>query len=194
MWVLIVLSIISVTIMIERALFFWGRRPDISVIIDKVLNFLKKGDFEGARKYLKPLKGVAPSIALSALNEASHGIKAVDEAAQGARIKERLQLEKNLAFLGTVGSNAPFIGLLGTVIGIIQAFNELSLNTSGGASTVMSGISEALVATAIGLLVAIPAVVAFNVFQRRIKILLGDADSLMHIVLSGLNAAEKTKK
>jgi biopolymer transport protein ExbB/TolQ len=110
----------------------------------------------------------------------------VDEAAAGALIQERLRLERNLAFLGTVGNNAPFVGLFGTVIGIILAFHELSLNTQGGASTVMAGISEALVATAIGLFVAIPAVAAFNIFQRRIKAILGDADAVVHVILSGL--------
>jgi biopolymer transport protein ExbB len=91
--------------------------------------------------------------------------------------------------LGTLGSNAPFVGLLGTVIGIVQAFEQLQLsgaaNGSGGAMNgVMGAIAEALVATAIGLVVAIPAVAAFNAFQRRIKTILGNAEALRHIVLS----------
>ena len=102
-------------------------------------------------------------------------------------------MERNLAFLGTVGNNAPFVGLFGTVIGIIVAFNELSLNTQGGASTVMGGISEALVATAIGLLVAIPAVAAFNTFQRRIKVIVGDSNSVTHTILAGLKGETEKK-
>ena len=194
MWILIILSLISVTIMIERILFFMGQRPKINIIIDKVKKSMSgKNSFKDTIEILSGIKGVAPSIALAALNEAKNGIAAVEEAAASARIREKMKLDRNLAFLGTVGNNAPFIGLFGTVIGVIQAFHELSLNSTGGASTVMSGISEALVATAIGLLVALPAVVAYNTFSRKIKSILGDSDALLHTVLSGINAQEHKK-
>jgi len=95
----------------------------------------------------------------------------VDRLTRSYLTERRTELEKGLTLLATVGSNAPFIGLFGTVLGIIQAFGELS-SKQGGTASVMASISEALVATAIGLLVAIPAVIAFNTFQRRIKELL----------------------
>jgi len=100
----------------------------------------------------------------------------------------RLRLEQRLSFLGTLGNNAPFVGLLGTVIGIVQAFQQLESAGLGGpaSSDIMGAIAEALVATAIGLAVAIPAVVAFNYFQRRIKTTLGNAEVLEHILLSHL--------
>jgi biopolymer transport protein ExbB len=194
MWILIILSVISVTIIVERAIFFVGKRPDIGELIDRVKGFLNKKDFSGARKFLSGVKGISPAIAAAALEEAENGASSVSEAADSARIREKLKLEKNLAYLGTVGNNAPFVGLLGTVIGIIKAFHDLSENTAGGASTVMSGISEALVATAIGLLVAIPAVVAFNTFNRRIKKLLGDADAVVHSILSSLEVKSSRKE
>jgi biopolymer transport protein ExbB len=194
MWVLVALSLISITIMIERAIYFIGQRPDISGLIESLPEMLARGDVSSAENKLKNIKGVAAEVSRAALKEARRGPKAADEAATGALIRERLRMERNLAFLGTVGNNAPFIGLFGTVLGIIQAFHNLSLNTQGGASMVMAGISEALVATAIGLLVAIPAVVAFNIFQRRIKTLLGDADSLIHAILAGLNGGDKDSK
>ncbi|MCA9542057.1 MAG: MotA/TolQ/ExbB proton channel family protein [Myxococcales bacterium] len=81
----------------------------------------------------------------------------------------RVHLERNLTFLASVGSNAPFIGLFGTVLGIIRAFHDLSGDLSGGANVVMSGISEALVATAVGIFVAIPALAAYNGFQRKVE-------------------------
>jgi biopolymer transport protein ExbB len=93
-------------------------------------------------------------------------------------------MERGLTVLATLGSNAPFIGLFGTVLGIISAFAALGGTTQGGANSVMSGISEALVATAIGLLVAIPAVVAYNVFSRRIRVLLQECESLKDYYLS----------
>jgi biopolymer transport protein ExbB len=186
MWVLIVLSLISISIMVERLIYFIGQRTDVQTFGRELAENLRKKDYKGAVALAEKRKGVAAEVAKIAVQEAKHGPEALDEAAQGAIITERMRLEKNLAFLGTVGNNAPFIGLFGTVIGIIQAFHDLSLNTQGGASTVMSGISEALVATAIGLLVAIPAVAAFNIFQRRIKTLVGDANALTHMLLAGL--------
>ena len=186
MWVLVVLSLLSISIMIERLIYFFGQRVDVRTLITELTKTLRDKDYAAARELFSQKKGVAASVVCAALEEAERGPDAADEAAQSAIIQERARLEKNLAFLGTVGSNAPFIGLFGTVIGIIQAFHDLSLNAQGGVSTVMAGISEALVATAIGLLVAIPAVVAFNIFQRRIKTLLGDAYALNHVLLAGL--------
>lgn len=186
MWVLVVLSLISVTIMVERVVYYFGQRPDVSKLMEELLRLLRNGDLTGARKQVAEMKGVAAAVARAALSEADRGPAAADEAAASALIQERMRLERNLAFLGTVGNNAPFVGLFGTVIGIILAFHDLSLNTQGGASTVMAGISEALVATAIGLLVAIPAVAAFNIFQRRMKAIIGDADAVVHAILSGL--------
>ena len=194
MWLLVALSLVSIAIMIERAIYFFGQRPDVSGLSEELKKLLSVGDIDGARGKLEHLRGVAPGVATEALSQADMGVEAVDEAAASAMVRQKLRLEKNLAFLGTVGNNAPFVGLFGTVIGIIRAFNDLSLNSTGGASTVMAGISEALVATAVGLMVAIPAVAAFNIFQRRIKALLGDADSLVHSLLSGLQAAEHNRK
>lgn len=186
MWVLVILSLFSIAIMVERLIYYFGQRVDVRSLSADLTKALRDENFAAARELFSKKKGVAAAVVCAALEEAERGPDAADEAAQSAVIQEKMRLERNLAFLGTVGSNAPFIGLFGTVIGIIQAFHDLSLNTQGGASTVMSGISEALVATAIGLLVAIPAVVAFNIFQRRIKTLLGDADALNHVLLAGL--------
>ena len=101
-----------------------------------------------------------------------------------AKSRLRIDLERNLGVLGTLGNNAPFIGLFGTVLGIIKAFADLSRNQAGGAGAVMSGISEALVATAVGLMVAIPAVIAFNYFQGRVRKALARVDAMAHLVLS----------
>jgi biopolymer transport protein ExbB len=103
-----------------------------------------------------------------------------------AKSRLRLDMERNLGVLGTLGNNAPFIGLFGTVLGIIKAFADLSRNQAGGAGAVMSGISEALVATAVGLMVAIPAVIAFNFFQGRVRKTLGRVDAMAHLVLAGM--------
>jgi biopolymer transport protein ExbB len=108
---------------------------------------------------------------------------------QSVKARMRPALDANLSILATIGSNAPFVGLLGTVLGIINAAHEL---TAGGAQNnphaVMSGVFEALVATAVGLFVAIPAVVAYNLFQRRVRKRLAQVDSLAHLILSSASA------
>ena len=112
-------------------------------------------------------------------------------AIEGVKTRERLRLERRLPFLATLGSNGPFVGLFGTVLGIIKAFHDLAATagTAGaGASTVMAGISEALVATAIGLLVAIPAVVAFNYFSRRVRVRMAEVDWMAHLAAEDVQA------
>jgi biopolymer transport protein ExbB len=128
------------------------------------------------------------AVVAAGLRSLARGPEAAEEAMASATALQRMRLERRLAFLGTLGNNAPFVGLLGTVIGIVQAFDSLqSSGASGSANTaVMGAIAEALVATAIGLAVAIPAVAAFNYFNRRIKSTLGNAEALRHIVLSYL--------
>jgi biopolymer transport protein ExbB/TolQ len=106
----------------------------------------------------------------------------------GATQLAKLRMEKRLAFLGTLGSNAPFIGLLGTVIGIIRAFHELNSAAGKVTSGLMAEVGEALVATAIGILVALPAITFYNAFQRIIKARLARAQAFGHEVLAHLKA------
>jgi biopolymer transport protein ExbB len=118
--------------------------------------------------------------------EEGRGPHAAAERMAGEAQLARLGMERNLAFLGTVGNNAPFVGLLGTVIGVIRAFHELENSAGQVTRGLMAQIGEALVATAIGILVALPAVAAFNLFQRvsRTRLARGDAlakDLLAHL-------------
>ena len=103
---------------------------------------------------------------------------------------EKPKLEKNLNFLATVGSNAPFVGLLGTVLGIMKAFSDLAQSSGGGNDAVMAGIAHALVATAVGLFVAIPAVIGYNYFQKLVRQSLQSIDVARELCL----AYAKTKK
>src|SRR5215510_3683701 len=183
LWLLVGLSVISVAIMIERALYLSARKlPD--GILGELKKLLFDGNVEGAKKLLTGRGGIEALVAREGLEQLPRGAAAMAEAMTGARTRERLHLERNLAILGTLGNNAPFIGLFGTVLGIIKAFHDLSQNQGGGATVVMAGISEALVATAIGLLVAIPAVMAFNYFQRRVRARLARADEVAHLILA----------
>jgi biopolymer transport protein ExbB len=107
---------------------------------------------------------------------------------------EKPHLERFLGFLATVGSNAPYIGLFGTVLGIMKAFQDMSKAGDGGSQAVMAGISGALIATAAGLMVAIPAVLAYNIFQKQVKLILSSVGTCRELVLlvgdSSVPAAE----
>jgi biopolymer transport protein ExbB len=153
--------------MIERGAFFLGRRlPDREALAAWLLG----GSLAKARAAVAERDGIEAEVVRAALEQADHGADSVAKVVDAAIKKSRLEYESRLAFLATLGNNAPFIGLFGTVLGIIRAFADLAKNPSAaGASSVMAGISEALIATAVGLLVALPAVVAYNIFQRALR-------------------------
>lgn len=97
---------------------------------------------------------------------------------------EQPKLERSLTFLATVGSNAPYIGLFGTVLGIMKSFHDLAHASSAGQQTVMAGISAALIATAAGLLVAIPSILAYNYFQKQVKAILSGIESFKEAAIA----------
>jgi biopolymer transport protein ExbB len=209
MWLLIVLSVLSVALMLERAVLYRKIEDDLDKLAEEVRDLLRARDIEGAKARLARSPSPAAMVALAGINEADRGAASAEEAMAGATARARLMLERNLAFLATVGNNAPFVGLFGTVIGIIQAFDALKAQqtaaaaaaAAGGATAqaaagidatgrVMGTIAEALVATAIGLLVAIPAVAAFNYFSRKVKSILSSGDTIAHVVLAHLKAKD----
>lgn len=118
----------------------------------------------------------------------SHDPQQIDRSVKSLLALQRTQLEGNLTVLATLGSNAPFIGLFGTVLGIVQAFGALG-NQAGNSASVMTGISEALVATAVGLFVAIPAVMAFNYFSRKLRVLVVNCEALRDLYVARLKRA-----
>jgi biopolymer transport protein ExbB len=186
LWLLIGLSLLSVTIMVERAIFLAAARADFETLAKELLSFLRDGDAAGARRALAGDRAPESQIASAGLEQYARGSEAMSEAMASVKSRLRLGMERNLGVLGTLGNNAPFIGLFGTVLGIIKAFADLAHNQTGGAAAVMSGISEALVATAVGLMVAIPAVIAFNYFQGKIRASLGRVDAMAHLILSAV--------
>ena len=194
LWLLIFLSILSVAVMVERAIALSGRLTDFEGVGDKLHDALAAGDVKAARAILGSGGSPEARVALVGLDELPRGSSAAVEAMASARARERLMLEKHLGILGTLGNNAPFIGLFGTVLGIIKAFADLANNQGGGAAVVMAGIADALVATAVGLLVALPAVVAFNIFQGRIRRTMGRVDALAHLVLTGASGESNNPK
>ena len=184
LWVLIALSVLSVAVMVERAIVFAGSGGDLEPLGRDLVARLLAGDRAGAQRALEGWRAPAAVVAAAGIAELDRGADAASETMAGAKAHLRVELERHLGILGTLGNNAPFIGLFGTVLGIIRAFSDLSRNQASGAGAVMSGISEALVATAVGLMVAIPAVIAFNIFQGKVRKAMAEVDAMAHRVLS----------
>jgi len=186
MWLLVLLSIIALAIVLERAYYLLSSRDDMRALRADLLKRLQKGDTDGARKRLARSKSFEARIVHAGLEATDDGAASAEERMAGESSLAKLQMERNLAFLGTVGNNAPFVGLLGTVIGVIRAFHALDDSQGQVTSGLMSEVGEALVATAIGILVALPAVATFNLFQRIVKGRLARADALGREVLAYL--------
>ena len=190
LWVLIFASILSVTVMIERLIYFIRNRTPVERFIEAFTERLGRDDINGAAALADMTKGAEARIAKVALAHFNEGDQVVEEMMASRKVAERLRFERYLMILGTMGNNAPFFGLFGTVLGIIKAFHDLAGGELGaGASVVMAGISEALVATAVGLMVAIPAVVAFNYFSRRVKVRMAEVDWMAELASSQVRAS-----
>jgi biopolymer transport protein ExbB len=186
MWLLLSLSFICIVIVFERIYLFLSTQVDVTSVARRLSKLLSEGKLSEAQKLVHSGKAMEERVLADALSMYQQGPDAVEEIAQASMIRERQRYERALNYLGTVGSNAPFVGLLGTVIGVILAFAELGRNPKGGLEVVGPGISEALVATAVGLLVAIPAVISFNWFKSLLKKRVGNADFLCRIVAAQL--------
>jgi biopolymer transport protein ExbB len=186
LWLLVALSIAALAVVIERAVLFMSSRDDTARLRGELRRLLRDNDLELARKRLQESQSFEARIAAAGLD--AEGVASAEERMRGESELCKLSMEKNLALLGTLGNNAPFVGLLGTVIGIVRSFHELQSSSGQVSAGLMAEIGEALVATAIGLLVALPAVAAFNLFQRLIRARMGRATALAHEILAFMKA------
>ncbi len=196
MWLLVIVSVVSIAIILERGVHFLRSRDEsLFAPADRggLLGLLHRGRLAEARERLRRSRASEASVVYAALAVDHDSNEAAEQRMAAESELTRLRMEKRLAFLGTVGNNAPFVGLLGTVIGVIGAFHELDASQGRVTAGLMSEIGEALVATAIGLLVALPAVLFFNLFQRTIRARLGRAEALARQALAsrlGVDPAE----
>ncbi|MSP91641.1 MAG: MotA/TolQ/ExbB proton channel family protein [Myxococcales bacterium] len=189
LYLLIILSVLSVAVIIERAVFLWRNRVPVAALQPRLLAALDQGT-QAALAVLAGHQGMAARVVHAGVSEMHRGPAAVGEIMAAVIATERKRYDRFLNFLGTLGANAPFIGLLGTVIGIMGAFADLKVQVdtvgSSRSAMIMGSISEALVATAVGLFVAIPAVVAYNQFRTRVKRAESDTEALSSILLAHL--------
>jgi biopolymer transport protein ExbB len=190
MWLMIGLAVVLSAIVAERALLYRRTRINAPGVGRALIDFLEQGQVEDARHLLSRGRGMEERVISDGLSAWHRGRHAVELIMKSSLERERQRFERSLGFIGTLGNNAPFIGLFGTVIGIVVSFQDLAANPKGGMAVVGPGIAEALVATAVGLLVAIPAVVAFNSFRGVVDRRVGNVEFLSGIVLAQLPAEE----
>jgi biopolymer transport protein ExbB len=183
LWLLIGLSLAAVTVMAERLWFFIQEKKPAERLAAAMKALRDKGA-DDALKLLKGQRSIEVAVVRACLERIGDGAGTVDEVRAAVVEQERQRYEKRLAFLGTLGNNAPFIGLFGTVLGIIRAFHDLAGSSLQGTQAVMTGIAEALVATGVGLLVALPAVATYNAFMRHVETAAASAEASAHEVLA----------
>ena len=188
LWLLIGLSFAAVAVMIERLWFFVQERPPRARIGGGARRAARLAGPDAALRKLSGAPSMQVAVARACLERAGDGAAAVDELRAALIETERSRYEKRLAFLGTLGNNAPFVGLFGTVLGIIRSFHDLSGGSMQNTQAVMAGIAEALVATGIGLVVALPAVDSYNAFVRHVEASVSGAEALAHEILAHLRA------
>lgn len=167
--ILMFLSVLSITFALERWWYFRGATAKGDDILGSVRKQLEGGKPGGAAAWCQKHPSAVAQVIGYGLAHAGRSRKDLEELLSSKLKEERLKLERYLAVLGTLGTISPFIGLFGTVVGIIKAFRDLAASGTGGPSVVAQGIAEALVATAAGLVVAIPAAILYNYFMGRLK-------------------------
>jgi biopolymer transport protein ExbB/TolQ len=190
-WVLLGLSLLSVAVMVERWFFYRRRKLDFEAVKAEFSKALEKGDFDAAAKLLAKYDCLETNVTLAGLRGYEKGPESVEDLIAGAMSRGKVEYERRLSILATLASNSPYIGLFGTVLGIVRSFKEMSKDIANASAGVMAGIAEALVATAVGLLVAIPAVVAYNVFKGMVKDSVTNAESLTRVLMAELKSAGK---
>jgi biopolymer transport protein ExbB len=163
MWPLLTFSVLSWAVILERIYTYLTLRPKLADLATSLVHSLRTGDLNAARQICLSKKPNISEVFVNAL-EIQRPRELAERMTERSRIRLMTQLKRNLWILGTIGSASPFVGLLGTVVGIVRAFHDMAEKGAGGFSVVAGGISEALIATAAGLIVAIIALITYNIF------------------------------
>ena len=194
-FVLLAFSIIALAVIIERAIIFSrNTNKNAKKSLKNIMSKMREHDVESAIHMEETHSNIYEDFAKFSLNFFNKKHDGLPDLMQGKILEEKLNLEKRLSILNTLGNNAPFIGLLGTVLGVIKAFHGLGTLGATGADVVMRSISKALLATAGGLFIAIPVVMSNNYFTRKVKIIIQNLEILSREFIAGYTHKHKQKR
>lgn len=192
MIILLGCSILSIGIIIERCIYYRKRsRVKRQEFMVKIIKEIEKANFDKALEISHKIDTPFAGVVHSGLILHGHNEVVISNTMEREIAIETTKLERHITIVGTIGSTAVYIGLFGTVLGIIRAFHDIALSGSGGVSVVINGISEALACTAAGLCVAIPAVMAYNYFIKRIDSFISDMELCASEVMDSLVLKKK---
>jgi biopolymer transport protein ExbB/TolQ len=195
LYLLLFLSVISIGATLERVLFFRKNKNAGKDLDESLKKALYANDYATAKRVLDKSPTIEASILRDALRWKRGGPEAVNDGLESALGRARQDLDRGATLLGTLGNNAPFVGLFGTIIGVIEAFSHLGASAQGaGMAKVMGGIAEALIATGVGIFVAIPAVVAYNIFQKKAGEIENHAQSLSRLITAWLHTYPEARE
>jgi biopolymer transport protein ExbB len=169
MYALLICSAISLAVILERIVEYTKKSRLLrESFMKEIKELAEKGDLEGAKKLCAERKEPIAAVVFAGLKNARYNEKIIMNTMEREIMIETVKLERYTSIVGTIGNIAVYVGLFGTVLGIIRSFHNISQIGSGGISTIISGVAESLICTATGLAVAIPSVVAYNYFTKRI--------------------------
>jgi biopolymer transport protein ExbB/biopolymer transport protein TolQ len=195
LYLLLFLSVVSIGATLERVLFFRKNKNAGKDLDQGLAKALYENDYATVRRVLDKSPTLEASILRDALRWRRGGPEAVNDGLESALGRARQDLDRGTTLLGTLGNNAPFVGLFGTIIGVIEAFSHLGASAQGaGMAKVMGGIAEALIATGVGIFVAIPAVVAYNVFQKKAGEIENHTQSLSRLITAWLHTYPEARE
>ena len=183
-WGLLAASVVAAAVIVERTMLLSKEMKSLDSLQDGLRGRLDAGEEDAVAEAVRAHAGAAGRILEAALSGMKKGRAAAEDRIQAAALEEKRWLERRLLILGTLGNNAPFVGLFGTVLGVMRAFHDLSTHAGAGPEVVMKGLSEALLATAVGLFVAIPCVIGYNYLHKRVQDLLSSTESLSRMLLT----------
>ena len=193
MVIILFCSVLTAGFAIERALYFWKRRGNPDSVLASALVAVRSGNRDEAIRVLSTTAHPLNAAGTEMVRSMDEPNNMAEERLHIVMSEQRMALERNLGFLGTMGNTAPLIGLLGTVWGIMRAFHDMASTGSAGPSVVAAGVAEALFTTAAGLLVAVPAVILYNQFVRRVGVMLTVAENHARTIrLNGTAAASRS--
>jgi biopolymer transport protein ExbB/TolQ len=177
MYILLFCSFLSVTVFLDRMIYYRKRsKTKRAEFMTRIARAFKGGDIEKVMEICRETLAPFSNVVYSGLELYGRQEKEISNAMEREITIETTKLERYTGIVGTIGNTAVYIGLFGTVLGIIRAFHDISGAGTGGMSIVIGGIAEALVCTATGLFVAIPAVIAFNYFAKKVENFMNDME------------------